>query len=202
MRFLKTKVALACKRAQEEKESQLSVESSQTSVSLKSSGSNVSALSTKPFTIIRDNKSTIKQKRPRSKAKESIVSKNIIKNYGKAMATFACSKLSKPYLERITDEGDIDEKGFVHFMATYKECTDSIGGLRSLLLVTEEDSNEVATFKRIFKSLCEIFLKYFAVNWIFGGKMMHKILHLNFRFKMLRRVRNPVYFTYLTSKIK
>jgi len=196
MRFLKTKVALACKRAQEHRDRDSSPLTSQTSTI-----STPTTIPHKPFIIIRGKKPDLTPKKPKSKPSESIVSKNVIKNYGKAMAAFACSKLSKPYLEDLAKKEDIVSADFTHYVATYKECTDSIGGLRSLLLATENDSEEVCTYKRVFKALCEIFLKYFSVNWIFSGKMNHKMLHLTLRFKMLRRVRNPEYFTYLTSKI-
>ena len=35
---------------------------------------------------------------PKPKKRESNLSKNIVKNYGKAMSAFAASNLSKPYL--------------------------------------------------------------------------------------------------------
>lgn len=196
MRFLKKKVALAFKRAQEQKDLQTA---SQTSPS--STPSTPTIISQKPFRIIRNVNHIVSPKKKRSKASESIVSKNVIKNYGKAMAAFACSKLSKPYLEDLARKEGITPADFIHYVATYKECTDSIGGLRSLLLVTENDAEETCVYKRVFQALCEIFLKYFSVNWIFSGKMNNKLLHLNLRFKMLRRVQNPEYFTYLTSKI-
>jgi len=155
---------------------------------------------TKPFNIIRN--PVKKAKKPEPKKVDQTISKNIVKNYGKAMSAFAASDLAKPYLEDLAQIENIDQNKFLEFMATYKESTDSIDSLRHLLIVSPDDPTELAAYKRIFKRLCEIFLKYLSVNWIFHGKMFHKMHHLKYRYKMLRRVRKPELFTYLTAKIK
>jgi hypothetical protein len=61
----------------------------------------------------------------------------------------------------------------------------------------KSDTEKEMEFKNILKKLGEIFIKNFSVNWIFSGKMTYKEAHLKFRFKMLRRIRNPELFTYL-----
>ena len=153
-----------------------------------------------PFTIIR--KPVEKKNKRENKVSDKGMSKNIVKNYGKAMGAFAASDLALPYLDELAKREEVDKNRFINFMATYKESTDSIDSLRAMLLITESDSKEMAGFKRIFKELCEIFLKYFSVNWIFHGKMFHKTQHLKYRYKMLRRVKQPEMFTYLTTKLK
>jgi len=118
------------------------------------------------------------------------------------MSAFAASEYALPYLGDLAKKEKVDDKKFLNFIVTYKESVDSIDSLRALLVIYDDDSEELKSFKRIFKGLCEIFLKYFAVNWIFHGKMHHKLQHLKYRNKMLRRIRKPEMFTYLTSKIK
>jgi hypothetical protein len=137
----------------------------------------------------------------RHKKADGTLSKNIVKNYGKAMAAFAASKLAQPYLEDLAKEHRVRPIDFHNFIASYKESIDSIDSLRGFLLPYEDDEEEIQCYKRIFQGLCEVFLKYFAVNWVTHGRMMHKDDHLKYRNKMLRRVRNPEIFTYLTTRL-
>jgi len=70
------------------------------------------------------------------------------------------------------------------------------------LLVTSEDSAEVAAYKRVFQGLSIIFVKFFSVNWIFSGKLFNKLAHLQCRLKILRRIKNPEHFTYFKGFVK
>jgi len=124
-------------------------------------------------------------------------SKNIVKNYGRAMSSFACSEMAQPYLGPIAEEENVTVAGFHQWIQANKENIDGIERLRWLLIATPKDSASTVAYKKIFQSLCVIFLKFFTVNWIYGGKLTHKQVHLDYRFKMLRRVRNPEIFTYL-----
>lgn len=124
--------------------------------------------------------------------------KNVVKNYAKAMCSFAYSDLAAPYLSSmIKIKKKATKKGFKEWIYSIKESMDSIEVLRWSLLPTEEDPKPVQKYKKLFQALCEIFLKYFAVNWIYSGRLRHTETHLNFRFKMLRRVQNPENFTYI-----
>jgi len=66
-----------------------------------------------------------------------------------------------------------------------------------MLPVGNEVSEEELNLKKVFQEICIIFLKFFCVNWLYNSKISEKIAHLKYRFKLLRRVRNPQYFTYL-----
>ncbi len=59
------------------------------------------------------------------------------------------------------------------------------------------DSREMKAFKPMFQYVCEVFLKYFCVNWVFHSKVEDKVKHLKYRGKILRRIQNPELFTYL-----
>jgi len=124
-------------------------------------------------------------------------SKNIVKNYGRAMSSFAYSEISLPYLEPLAQELGVTVAGFHGWIQNNKENIDGIERLRWLLIATQKDTSATIAYKKIFQNLCIIFLKFFCVNWIYGGKLTHKQVHLNYRFKMLRRVRSPEIFTYL-----
>ncbi len=123
-------------------------------------------------------------------------SKNIVKNFGKAMCSFASSDLAMPYLQKLNTNKDIRLEDFQSHIHKKRDLIDSIDSLRSLLLIMKNDDSEIAAFKKVFQEISIIFIKYFSVNWIFQGKMSHKQAHLRARFKMLRRIMNPQHFTY------
>ena len=132
-------------------------------------------------------------------------SKNIVKNYGKALCSFASSKVAVPYLANIMERAELKSVKipiFAQHIKSKKEKLNSIESLRKLLVPEPSDDAETREFKILFKEISIIFLKYFAVNWIFGGRLTHKNAHLKYRFKMLRRIQNPEHFTYLKTSAK
>ena len=123
--------------------------------------------------------------------------KNIVKNYGKAIATFACSELSAPYLKEIFQEIDVPQSEFVDYIKKIKSSIEGIDSFRMALVIKDTDSKIHANCKRVFQKISEVFIKQFSVNWIYSSRIVHKITYLKYRFKMLRRVQNPEMFTYL-----
>jgi len=136
-------------------------------------------------------------------SKKDLSNKNIVKNYARAMINFALSVSAIPYLNRIIkDENtEINLNEFRMYMQEQKDDITSIRNLRKLLLTEEDDSEQIATFKRVFKAICVIFVKFFSVNWIYSSKIGDKLTHVKYRFKILRRVKNPENFTYLENFI-
>jgi hypothetical protein len=136
---------------------------------------------------------------PKSPKRDIQSNKNIVKNYGRAMITFALSDMSTLYLNKIlpSEEGSIKE--FRKYLEREKESLNSIRSLREMLLPLEHDTPKTAHFKVVFQRISEVFLKFFSVNWIFNSKINEKNLHLKYRLKFLRRIRNPEHFTYLES---
>jgi len=120
-----------------------------------------------------------------------------MKNYSRAMTTFALSDMARPYLAPILDKSHQKRDAFILFIKSKKKKANCIKGLRELLLVKENDSEETCCLKKAFREISVIFLKFFSVNWIFHGKIADRIAHLRYRFRILRRVQNPMYFTYL-----
>ncbi len=123
-------------------------------------------------------------------------SKNIVKNFGKAMCSFASSDLALPYLDQINAKKGVNLEQFQDHIHKKRDLIDSIDSLRTLLLITKHDDEAMMGFKKLFQEISIIFIKYFSVNWIFQGKMSHKQAHLRSRFKMLRRIKSPQHFTY------
>jgi len=129
----------------------------------------------------------------------SRATKNIVKNFGRAICSFAISHLALTYLEKILQKEGLLLSQFIRYMKQIRATIDGLHHFRSTLLISEDDSQEIAAAKRAFAAIGEVFIKNFSVNWIFHSRVFHKEAHLKFRYKMLRRIRNPELFTYLTD---
>jgi len=147
----------------------------------------------------------IKRKRMKGRAftpKIYLQTKNIVTNFGKAIASFAISELAVPYLEKIFYElrkngEEVQLAKFVEFVNSARGSINNIDNLRALVLEEENDDQMNILHKRVFRLIGEVFIKYFSVNWIIHGRVTYKMIHLKFRYKMLRRIQNPSCFTYL-----
>jgi len=130
--------------------------------------------------------------------------KNIVKNYGRAICNFILTPLFLPYFNDIVerDKENVTLEEFQQYISERKEAVDCIERFKEMLIVSKSDSEKEGAFKRIFKKSGIIFIKYFSVNWIFHGRVTYKESHLYFRHKMLRRLNNPHLFTYLKSFAK
>jgi hypothetical protein len=127
--------------------------------------------------------------------------KNLVINYGKAIASFAVSDLAIPYLEPFLETENVSLQEFISFINQSKK---NIGGIKSfkyLILTTSDDSEMVAIYKKIFRDIAAVFINYFSVNWIMHGKVTHKKTYLFYRFKMLRRIQDPENFTYMKQRV-
>jgi len=121
---------------------------------------------------------------------------NIMKNYCRALVNFGLSSLAVPYLSN-QEENSLSYERFFQILTLRKKSTNCIKGLRGLLLKERRDSRETRAFKGMFQGACGVSPKYFCVNWIFNSKVDDKVKHLRYRGRILRRVQNPQYFTYL-----
>lgn len=127
--------------------------------------------------------------------------KNMSINYGKTISSFSTSQLAIPYLEPYLKSCEVVLHDFVSFVNQAKGNIGGISSLRSLLVIDEKsDAKQIVIFKRIFKMIAEVFIKYFSVNWITHGRLTHKLVYLKFRAKMLRRIQNPELFTYVRKR--
>ncbi len=124
--------------------------------------------------------------------------KNIIINYGKAIASFASSDLATPYLQPYlrSEDNDLKEK-FKKFINQAKSRIAGNESLQTLLKSCDKDCPEITLFKEIFQRLGEVFIKYFSVNWIIHGRVTHKLVYLKYRGIMLRKILNPENFIFV-----
>jgi len=202
MRFLKTKIRLSQEASQKKIEKDIKAPSRQDSSSNASSPSTKSEIRSRQA-YKNSSKTTLFDDQQKKLAKTEAFSsasnpkKNIIINYGNAIAAFALSRLAVPYLQPYVDNGQIKLKDFTDFVTQAKAKITGLEGFKSLLVIHDDESEDVVTYKNIFKALCEVFIKYFSVNWIIHGRVSNKLVYLKCRFNMMRRIQNPDQFTYL-----
>jgi len=123
-------------------------------------------------------------------------SKHVLKNYANAISTFAISPIAIPHLQPIFQrEGIMNIELFTNFVMRHKEYLNNITRVRGMMMGEDEDSAEELALKNCFRSISEVFVKYFAVNWIYESKLQDKRKYLEYRFRLLRRIKNPYLFT-------
>lgn len=130
---------------------------------------------------------------------EELATKNMIKNYGRAISNFAASDLSVPYIEEDAKMMNINITSFKQYAYSLRDFIKGIEDFRNVLMITHKDSKEQVKYKKLFQISSVIFLKYFCVNWIFSGKISYKMEYLKYRCPLLRRIKEPSSFTYLKS---
>mgnify|MGYP006976757834 FL=1 len=123
--------------------------------------------------------------------KDVLIIKNVVKNYGRAISSFACSRLSIPYLNNIQRELSFNLQSFLTYASNLKNTIQSIPSFRDAILIEENDTVEMKTNKLVFQKIAEIFIKYFSVNWIFSGKLLYKLEYLKLRSIMLKKIKAP-----------
>ena len=126
---------------------------------------------------------------------------NVMKNYCRALINFAESPMVIPYIINEAENG-ISEERFVRILSSKKKNANCIKGLRCLLLEDRRDSKETRAWKKMFQKSCEVFLKFFCVNWIYNSKVNDQLKHLSYRSKLLRRIKDPKHFTHLEDVVK
>jgi len=192
MRFLKNKILLAEEARQRREQKSQSSSPSDRSLSLKIS----------PETINLDQEIPHNNSTRRMKPSSPIhttnnlnltftkPTKNIIINYGKALASFAASDLADPYIKREFGHEKVDVEKFKRYANEAKAKVAGYESFESLLAATNTDAPEMVLFKKMLRKLGEVFIKYFSVNWIIHGRVTHKLVYLKHRSIVLRRIQS------------
>jgi len=144
---------------------------------------------------VRSEESSVKKNKPKRS-----LGNNVMKNYANAMICFALSKTAEPYLYKSPLVRKMPLQLFRQLLVSKKRKTNCIKSFRELLVIDEsKDSDEIKTWKGLFREACRAFLKHFWVNWIYNSKLNDKSKYLKYRGRLLRRVENPELFTYLET---
>ena len=137
----------------------------------------------------------ISEEQKEEKKRQYQATKNLTKNYGSAITSFAGSKLAYPYYKLLLSKENLDSNAYYKYVKYAKKNTRTIEGFRGLILVNEADSHEVQACKRILQAMGIVFIKYFSVNWIMNGKLNCKMTYLKMRGRILRKIQDPSTFT-------
>ena len=132
-----------------------------------------------------------KKARMSKEYEKKLATKNIIKNYSRAIGNFAMSDLFLPYAANSPYSGCFVWNEFVEFARDARDNIQNIHNLKERLIVNEDDDTRTATFKALFKMAAEIFIKYFSVNWIFSAKLIYKQIYVQYRGTLLRGIQSP-----------
>ena len=128
---------------------------------------------------------------------ETLKTKNIMKNFGRAICSFTLDPISDEYLELILKERGISLSEFRNYTQGLKDKINNIQNFRDSLLPGPSDQEQLVKIKAAFQKIAMIFMKYFSVKWIFTSRIGHKLEHLKYRFKIIRRIQAPEKFVYL-----
>ncbi len=151
----------------------------------------------KPRTPLTEEKTKVVSPKKNIDSEDGKATKNVAQNFGRAICNFATSDIAAPYLIPILEKEKANMKLFKEYMNQAKKRMDGVLHFRETLLINENDSMELKSIKKAFAEIGEVFIKNFSVNWIFHGKVSYKKAYLKYRFKLLRRIKNPELFTYL-----
>jgi len=115
---------------------------------------------------------------------------DVLRNMAKALVGFSLSELALPYLEQIQRKYDEDFSidSYQDFLKIQGEYVNSLKSFKSLFLSIYAENETEAVYKRVCRRIAVIFLKYFAVNWLFQSNLKNKQLYLKLRFKLLKQI--------------
>ena len=131
------------------------------------------------------------KKKKIQKEKPPQLTRKIVKNYGKAIASFACSEKAQPILDKLLKNDTELKKKFISFVYENKEFIEGNRRLRHLLTISENDNNEVKRNKKILKIIAELFMKRYVQQWLWNSKLVNKELHAQLICEMRKRIKYP-----------
>jgi len=196
MTILKNKLAHA-RKIHELKQAQARV---QEKIPLEAQNSPINSISTNDQLTSQENNSQKSSRKSSASLKsegKKETCQNIVKNYSRAFTNFSLSSLALPHLKPELLKYDLSYDDFNTYIIKNKPKINCIKNLRGALFIKSNDNDKMKALKEVFQKMCQVFLKYYSVNWLFHSRIDNKMIHLNYRFKILRRVNNPEYFTYL-----
>ena len=127
-------------------------------------------------------------KKPSASKKIKNETKNIPKNYGKAIISFI--ERNEKLVRRVLHIADTnDYNSFMNTIRQKKRKVNSIADLRSLWV---DEENPFAKTTRI---LSGIFLKRHSLSYIFNSRVTNFQGHIKYRYRLIEALREPKQFT-------
>jgi hypothetical protein len=154
----------------------------------------------KPEPLSARPKITKMKSKAKSMRRMALVTKNLVKNFGRAIANFAASSLAMPYIPESTFKSEEERDRFIDYCLAKRDEIQTIESFKDAYWADDNDEEEMKVFKKTFQRLAEVFMRYFSVNWIFTGRMRYKEEYLKFRGALLRRILDPEAFIYIFKR--
>ncbi|CAK90390.1 unnamed protein product (macronuclear) [Paramecium tetraurelia] len=132
------------------------------------------------------------QKRIAFSVQDQKDSKNIPKNYCKAIITFA-QKNQQLCLQILGDELKVAR--FTDFLSNQKKKLLNIRVFSALLQQCDDPFQE--EFNRTFRIISQIFIKKYAINYIYNSKIVQHNWHIRYRQQIYKGIKNPKSFSHL-----
>ena len=118
-------------------------------------------------------------------------SQNVALNFFRHICEFSVSEQALPYLQlSLLQENLITFESFADFVYEIKNKSSNFRKNIKVLKPKPNDSEQLLSFKRAFKSIAIAFLKFFSADWIFQRPQGSKVAYLNLRFKLLRKFKS------------
>lgn len=122
-------------------------------------------------------------------SKPAKLNRKIVKNFGKAIASFACSEKALRIIDKSLKYST--RKKFLSFVYEHKECIEGNRRFRQLLTIYDSDTAEAQENKAFFRKISMIFMRTYVHQWIWNSKIQNKDLHAQLVSEMKRRIQNP-----------
>ncbi|CAK89797.1 unnamed protein product (macronuclear) [Paramecium tetraurelia] len=132
------------------------------------------------------------QKRKGFSSQEQKDTKNIPKNYCKAIITFATKHQALCH-QILGDQLKVVK--FLERITVYKKKLMNIRIFSGLLSQSEDPTEE--EFNQTFRILSRIFVKKYAINYIFNSKIVQHNWHLQYRQQIYKGIKNPKNFSHI-----
>lgn len=135
-------------------------------------------------------KDIFKKKNKIKKAKpQKNETKNIPKNYGKAIVSFI--ENNKELVKRVLSKfSSMTYISFMNILRARKNKINSIADLRSFWLESDDDE-----FPKIARILSNVFLRHFSLEYIFNSRISNFSGHVKYRARLIEALRDPEHFT-------
>ncbi|CAD8183586.1 unnamed protein product [Paramecium octaurelia] len=132
------------------------------------------------------------QKRKGFSTLEQKDSKNIPKNYCKAIISYA--QKNQTLCQEILKE-EIKVAKFIEYLTSQKKKSLNIRVFKALLQQCDDPIQD--EFNRTFRIISQIFIKKYAINYIYNSKIVQHNWHIRYRQQIYKGIRNPKRFSHI-----
>jgi len=138
-----------------------------------------------------------KQSSQKQAVPKVLLTRKIVKNFGKAIAAFSCSLTAKNLILGFING---DEERYTNFLQFIYEVKDTIEGnrrLKLLLQIQPEDDENTVINKKIFTFAARTFMSGYVYRWLWNSHVENKVLHA----QLVGQVRIRIFYPELLDRL-